>query len=246
MVFHALDDQKQLVQAEDAKRESEYHCLECKEIMILKRGKIIRPHFSHKADNNKSCSNSEGESYQHNFSKYKLKELLENERKIKIRKSSSCLCGYSKRNKIDIILLKPEWEIKVEYLFDEKYHADVAVLENDTIKYIFEIYYKHKTINPRPGEWYEISAEEILESKEIFNCIRERKHECDTCKLSKYNYNIVPLTWKYGIERGWKQNIFCLSCRRTTYAPIFNKSLNRYLPLCMTCNKHNFMKKLNS
>ncbi len=95
-----------------------------------------------------------------------MKNLLENKHcNINIlRRCSGC------KSEQDLKLDLKDTKILIEYRFkhfDSDKIADVACLDlEDKIKYVFEICYKHKTLNgTRPEPWFEFDAEELLECK---------------------------------------------------------------------------------
>jgi len=67
----------------------------------------------------------------------------------------------------------------------KRYSADVALLEGDEIKLVWEVYWTHATTRPAHDyPWVETCAEDILEAGSdgplIFKCLRQ--HRCDSCK----------------------------------------------------------------
>jgi hypothetical protein len=66
----------------------------------------------------------------------------------------------------------------------KRYSADVALLENDEIKLIWEVYWTHATTRPAHDyPWVETCAQDILEAGSdgplTFKCLRQ--HRCDSC-----------------------------------------------------------------
>ena len=173
-----------------ATKNNKYSCPDCKRDVILKKGDIKAHHFSHKASENPCRNyNNPGESQIHKDAKLLLKSLLENKKNLCFKRN--CICC----NMDDLIDTINEYSdtVKIinEYRFnfnDSNKSADVAYLENDTLKYIFEICYRHKTLTEnRPEPWYEINAEElqnnidIINNKDVINIVCNRKYKCNGC-----------------------------------------------------------------
>jgi hypothetical protein len=176
-----------------ANKNDEYICPDCDNDLIIKKGDIRKHHFAHKRDDSK-CTyyNHPTESQIHKDAKMLLKSLFENKNTIRIIKK----CVYNKCNVYtEIEKLNDNSSIELEYEFEyngKKKIADVAYIENDKLKYIFEICYTHKTdINARPEPWFEIDAvnlintinNEVNEYKDIY-CIRE--YLCYNCAEKKF------------------------------------------------------------
>ena len=180
-----------------ASKKNKYKCPDCEKVVIFRNGKIKQPHFAHYKSNN-PCSYYEkpNESQIHKDAKLLIKTLLDNKRSINIyRKCKKCdeypedfLNIRSQEYTDNMIAI-------IEYKFNynnSKRSADVAVVENDKIKFIFEICYKNKTKEEnRPEPWFEINAETLInetncgeninEEGEIeIECIRDYK--CICCK----------------------------------------------------------------
>jgi len=134
---------------------------------------------------------------------------------------------------------------------NNKYIADVALLNNGKVRYIFEIKHTHTTTNfTRPEPWFEITTEEIFKAEELLknpeddnylgekyflSCIRDSKNRlCNNCRIYKEDWvqNLPRLTKKYGMERGWKQDKPCIKCKRESYNPVFVKG---YFQICKIC-----------
>ena len=173
-----------------AEKINKYMCPDCNKDVILKKGSIRIHHFAHyKSENPCKYYEHPGESQIHKDAKMAFKTILDKEIKINLLRK----CNYCKNNCKHIIEKKTDNSIiQLEYGFifnDSHKKADIAYLEGDTLKYIFEICYKHKTIaTNRPEPWFEINAEKILEdinkSEYLDNtiqleCIRNEK--CNDC-----------------------------------------------------------------
>lgn len=187
----------QIVLAKNASKNEEYICIGCKEELIFKKGDVRIPHFSHKPNINCSFfNNSNGEESQiHKTAKNLLKNILENKKQLFIsKKCSECCCECDE----DIIIIDDDCCVELEYNFNYNGSriADVAYLINNNIKYIFEIFYTHQTMEEnRPEPWYEFNALELIElynkyflsESSFFNLNCTKKYLCNNC----INFNDV-------------------------------------------------------
>lgn len=188
-----------------ANKINKYKCPSCEKDVIFKNGKIKQPHFAHyKSDNPCYYYDKPNETQIHKDAKLLMKSLLDNKKNIFIeRQCNYCDTNgrpfnYSDEHEIFSNEYTENTKAYIEYKF--KYNnsnksADVALVENDKIKYIFEICHKNKTLeNNRPEPWFEIKAEclinkinsgEIIDEEgNIFlECIRYYK--CDSCKYKE-------------------------------------------------------------
>ena len=151
-----------------ANKTDKYVCPNCNEDVMFKKGLIKIPHFAHYKDNDNKCDyyNNPCESQIHKDAKFLLQFLLQNNYNITIYRE--CInCNNTKNfiiNNNEVI----NKEIITEYRFNYQglKIADVAYIENKTLKYIFEIYNKHKTIETietsRPEPWFEINTTDLL------------------------------------------------------------------------------------
>ena len=151
------------VNPDDAIRDEQYICPECKEPVIFKKGSIIRPYFSHKA--NTQCTNYTNESHEHLVGKEVLKQLLENGIPILIsRTCDDCKIDY----RCDIGQTDSGDKIVDEYHFihdGQDRYADLAwVQSNGHIDYIFEICKTNPThFDNRPEPWFEFKSKSLYD-----------------------------------------------------------------------------------
>jgi hypothetical protein len=158
-----------------ADKKNKYECPECKKDVIFKKGPIIRPYFAHKQSTS-PCYYYENpnETQIHKDAKLLLKSLLDNKKSIWIdRNCNNCFqgkyigCGgYMNIVEINNDFYNENMKAVVEHRFNynnSNKSADVALLENNEIKFIFEICYKNKTKEEnRPEPWVEIDAEYLI------------------------------------------------------------------------------------
>jgi hypothetical protein len=122
-----------------------------------------------------------------------MKSLLDNKKNISIHRS----CNYCKQPNyvyLEKICYNENTFAIIEYKFNynnSSRSADVALMENNIIKYIFEICYKNKTKEEnRPEPWIEINATdlinqinsgEIIDKEGNINIKCTRDHKCNEC-----------------------------------------------------------------
>ena len=190
-----------------ANKINKYKCPFCEKNVIFRNGKIKQPHFAHYKSNN-HCSYYEkpNETQIHKDAKLLMKTLLDNKNKILFyRECYECLLEENTifEYKITDNDYNKNTIASMEYRFNynnSNRSADVVLVENKNIKYIFEICYKNKTKEEnRPEPWFEIKAETLInetnsgkninEEGEIeIECIRHYK--CDYCKeIIEYERN---------------------------------------------------------
>jgi hypothetical protein len=187
-----------------ANKTNKYKCPFCEKDIIFKNGKIKQPHFAHYKSNN-PCSYYEkpNETQIHKDAKLLMKNLLDNKREINFYRK----CYYCHKSREYLLnITGKEYNDNVTSVIEYRFNynesnrsADVALLQNKEIKYIFEIKYKNKTSEEnRPEPWFEIQAETLInETNECKNtnekgeieieCIRDYK--CILCK-NKEQYEI--------------------------------------------------------
>jgi hypothetical protein len=181
-------------QPADADAAKNYKCMECDQRVIPRKGQIRRPHFAHYAPTN-TCTYYEhpNESQLHKDSKYKLAEWLSNCRPITLFwmcikcESGGGIPGAMSGGEI-IVKYEDGDESVVEYRDPNgKYVADVALLNNGNIRYIFEVKHTHATTTTvRPDPWFEISTGEIQEitaedNNVMLECIRQNRAISPDC-----------------------------------------------------------------
>lgn len=178
-----------------ANKINKYKCPFCEKNVIFRNGKIKQPHFAHnKSDNHCSYYEKPNETQIHKDAKLLMKTLLDNKNKILFyRKCYDCLLNTIFEYKIADNDYNENTLAYIEYRFNynnSNRSADVALVENEDIKYIFEICHKNKTKEEnRPEPWFEINSEKLINNinfaKNMNNEIRIeciRDYKCDFCK----------------------------------------------------------------
>lgn len=196
------------------KGKNKYICPSCEKDVIFRNGKIKKPHFAHnKSDNPCHYYDKPSETQIHKEAKLLMKSLLDNKKHISIHRS----CNYCKQrncssseviNHISNDDYTDNTTAVIEYKFyfnNSNRSADIAFVENDNIKYIFEICYKNKTREEnRPEPWVEINAEELINKINseqitddydniIIECIRNYK--CNECIEYEENENVKRILY---------------------------------------------------
>ena len=219
----------------------EYSCPDCHKSVIFKKGEIKRPHFAHKVDTTQGgCNfyNHPGESDLHLMVKYMIADFLEKKTLKEVYWECSGCNTMSVGSGFSYdIQYETGDKVVIEYK-GEGYVADVAVLNNEKVKYIFEICNTHKTTTKRPEPWFEINAKEFLEfiqedeiMKESVCCMRT--HFCNPCNATRNNE-----VWIFNIDK-WKKGDKCLMCDRIITGPLFHRCKRQ---LCMGCWRYDFDK----
>ena len=241
-----------------ANKVDKYICPECNKDVIFRHGEINIPHFAHAKDNQK-CNyyDKPSETQIHKDAKMLLKKILKNKQNIKfIRKCNNGCCI----KKYKIQYLSDTIEILLEYKFNfnnSNKIADVAYINNNEIKCLFEICHTNKTKeNDRPEPWFEINATELIKqindidnNKIKINCIRKnincKKYETPEEKIKELTdtydlreTKVIPVLYKKnGAEHYWKQNLKCTICGRHKYSPYFY--LYKFYAICTMCFNQN-------
>jgi methyltransferase-like protein len=174
-----------------ASKTNKYKCPHCNRCVIFKKGKIKQPHFAHyKSENPCHYYDRPNEDQIHKDGKSLMRTLLTNKHNICFyRKCSSCHEQLQHHITFDHYTNSEAVE---EYRFDHnnsnRRKADVALLQNGIMTFIFEIYHTSRTEKEnRPEPWVEIDAENLIT---IINTIREnnviqieciRYYTCESC-----------------------------------------------------------------
>jgi ssDNA-binding Zn-finger/Zn-ribbon topoisomerase 1 len=138
--------------ADVALKKYKYSCPECSSELILRQGIKNVSHFAHKSLSNCCYYDRQGETALHHNAKYLLKNKLDNKQELIFnRKCESCNNNMQYQIKYDDNSIA-----KVEYGFKHlsyQYFADVALITDDKIEYIFEILATHKTLECNRHCW---------------------------------------------------------------------------------------------
>jgi hypothetical protein len=150
-----------------AKKGNKYICPECKRDVNFCKGKIKQPYFAHKRSESPCYYyDRPNESQIHKDAKQLLHKLLTNKTPMNFynicEECDDKMYGCCELNENCYETTEPIIEYKFEYSNSNK-SADVALVKENSIIYIFEICYKNKTReNARPEPWVEINAEDFI------------------------------------------------------------------------------------
>jgi hypothetical protein len=238
-----------------ATKDKQYKCIDCENHVILRKGDIRVPHFAHYTQTSR-CSYYEhpNETQLHKDAKFLMGQLLKDKRNIYFyRLCSECNWdGYFQGE--PSINYKDGDEVIIEYRDkNNKYIADVAIVNNGEVRYIIEIKVSHETkTNVRPEPWYEVDARDLIDivnesDKEVkeglctddiiwFHCIR--KNIVFRCYGSFcYKEQFVRLIHRYDKEN--KDNS-CILCKNIDYEPLNDGDTGKFgstgkLRICYPC-----------
>jgi hypothetical protein len=238
----------------NASKDKTYKCVDCSQRVLLRKGTIRRAHFSHYSPTN-TCSYYEhpNESQMHKDAKYKLAERLNN--KFPITINNFCpKCGIYPTIIDDLQIEYADGDAAVVEYRDpsNKWVADVALVNNGKIRYIFEIKHTHATItNARPEPWFEFTTKEIFEEEErlfkndpadglgqeyFLQCTRTSKNRyCDDCRILTYAWvdKLPRLSRRENMTGMWAQEKPCIICKREKYRPVFVRGPRQICKLCL-------------
>lgn len=203
-----------------ANKIDKYSCPDCYRDLVLCRGPKVKPYFRHRSEKiNKENEcvryNNPTETEIHKDAKLLIKQLIDKKKSIIINK---CCERCNKTTKYNIEELSDNSEVKLEYSFmycDNIKIADVVYLQDNKIKYIFEICNTHKTLNEdRPEPWFELDANTVINTLNEqekdnyeFTCIR--CDECESClekRIEEICVNDINTLVRYRLGQFIKNN----------------------------------------
>ena len=243
----------------EALKGKEYKCVDCDERVILRKGTVRRPHFAHYAATNCEYYDHPNESQIHKDAKMLMAKLLTEKRSIQFCWDCdyegcnvySDTCAFSE---VPTIIYKDGDEVVVEYRSkDNKWVADVALVNNGEPRYIIEILNTHRTTTPRPEPWFEVDALRLIE--QVNERYSESKHKYDLTVNDSYiigchrtdivRYCYGSFCWKESWTKkipGYDENLFgnaCILCKTTKYEPVCDgdtgKFQNGFIKVCVNC-----------
>jgi len=180
-----------------ASKENEYYCPDCKKPVMLRKGAILKPHFSHyKSTDPCNHYNHPGESQIHRHAKEVFKHTYE--AGVSILFNRLCpSCNMTVANPLPPLTAA---EVRLEHKFymdSGPKQADIAIIQEDNPRpaslFIVEICHTHKTKEgDRPEPWIELNATEcirLLDTADVsgsvaLNCLRSKT--CTHCMDKQY------------------------------------------------------------
>ena len=247
----------------EANKTNSYICIDCSGKVILRKGEIRRAHFSHYLQS-APCTyyDHPNESQIHKDAKLLMAQMLKDKGKIQFCWECCyppCYNTWSGSNafsEVPNITYKDGDEVIVEYRDkDNRFVADVAVINNNDIRYIIEIKHTHKTTTWRPEPWYEVDATHFIEainnykSEQItenytddekrniiyeIGCIRPLKRYCygSFCYKEKWVWKIPHFDSKL-------LNNSCILCNTKDYIDVSDVSTSKFtngaIRVCIDC-----------
>lgn len=188
-----------------ALKTDKYKCVECRKNVILKKGQIKRAHFAHYAQSN-VCNyyDRPNEAQIHKDAKLLMVKLLTD----KVLLQFCWDCDYCIKYPESFPEIENSYRYYGPFYYNQpfpdldtpsieykdgdevitefrdknnKWVADVALVNNGEVRYIFEIKNTHATItNCRPEPWYEVKADNFINKvNEIMGRTGEEKYEKD-------------------------------------------------------------------
>jgi hypothetical protein len=255
-------DNNEYVLPYKAEKNKNYKCIGCQQKLILKKGNIRKCHFAHYSETNCFYFEHPNESELHKEAKHKLASWLKQQKKIYIfmeccqTKYDGNKCGYEADE--PTIEYEENDKVEIEYRdINNKYVADIAVINNNKVKYIFEIKNTHATITDvRPEPWFEIDALEIIKHKDIedvyLTCIRDNKNRyCCVCRIldEEWVNNLPRLYTKPGVYTqtgygtAWCQESPCIKCGTIAYNGVFVRGYRQLCEYCLLEHKEELKKE---
>ena len=223
-----------------------YKCLDCSKPVILRKGTIRKPHFAHYAQTN-VCSyyDHPNESQIHKDAKMLMAKLLTEKKRIQfVWKCDYAPCYEtlsinSAFQEVPTIEYKEGDDVKIEYRDTEnKWVADVAIVNNGVVRYIIEIKNTHATTTARPEPWFEVNAIDLIQDINELNAEHPSEPEIDEYKTQEdYIYLI-------GCERTdiirYCYGSFCYKEHWVDKIPGYNKKLTMVPNNCILCNTKDY------
>jgi len=253
----AIDTEtNEYVLPDKAQKIKNYKCADCDNKVILKKGEIRRVHFAHKVQTEK-CTYYEhpNETQIHKDAKLLMAKLLKDKALLwfyweecsNINKYGKKCTAYSPfYDQLDpSVFYKDGDEVVIEYRDkNNRYVADVALINNGEPRYIFEIKNTHATKTHRPEPWFEIDAEYLIRKiNELMSRTGEDEYTKDTLiEIKCIRNNIIRRCYgSFCQDEKWVENIKyhkhnlvnnCVLCNKEEYD---GPSYPSHIRVCWDC-----------
>ena len=215
-----LDGDSQLIHANDASREGDYFCPACEQRLLLRRGKIMTPHFAHKSKS--GCS---GETIKHHVAKRLISDVIAswktgetNAPKIGVH------CQHDWCNETKWMPIPQEVSSAILELSISEYRVDVALMSGETPIAAIEIQASHPVDNTKakqlPIPFIEVDADAVIDNPMELISIRDtlKRHTCVKCRDTKAKFDELARAllkptglhtlptkyYRYGLHQCWK------------------------------------------
>lgn len=199
----ALDEFNLVVSPEIADKKNKYFCPSCSDLLTLRKGKIKKTHFSHKASD--TCSQ---ETIIHQLAKFliiqRIKEWKEGKGNVPIikRKCPDCEAYIKQKlpDKVDSAV--------AERKLGSGYIVDVAIIVDQDIVAAVEIKVHHAVDEEKKNNigipFVELLGEEVIDNPLVWNAITDKfkKFRCKKCDeyTSEYNEKIKLISQQTMVE----------------------------------------------
>jgi hypothetical protein len=144
----------------------DYKCIDCDKKVILRKGSVRKAHFAHYAQTN-TCHyyDHPNESQIHKDAKMLMAQLLKDKKQILFKWDCKNCCEEDFCSNDDSTIINKDGdEVFTEYRSkDNKWIADVAIINNNEPRYIIEIKHTHVTVTKRPEPWFEVDATKFIQ-----------------------------------------------------------------------------------
>ena len=237
-----------------------YKCNDCENRVILRKGSLRKPHFAHYSQTN-TCGyyDKPSESQVHKDAKALMKKMLLEKNAIQFIWNCDYPQCHNTRSNCYIfqdspsIVYKEGDEVVLEYRDkDNKWVADVAVINDGEVRYIIEIKHTHQTNLGRPEPWFEVDASSFIQSineqiddakKEGFLDVWTYSIKCERQNIKRYCYGsfCYKESWVKRIP-GYNtdlRNKNCLLCGTNDYEPIEDGCTGKFqsggIKICFDC-----------
>lgn len=169
-IVHALDEYGMLVHPSNAMKNTMYKCIGCGAEVYVRSGDVNAPHFAHFP--NSVCNIGEGEI--HKYAKLRIRDHINSNNYLEY--TSKCVKCSNVFTNTTFPNGKAVDEWRMTTFDDRTIIPDVAVLDNDQVVFIVEIYNTHHQDN-RPEPWIELNVWDVINGT-IHNI---RDSLCDQC-----------------------------------------------------------------
>lgn len=193
----ALDESSRIVDPDAANKDTAYYCPSCGDSLVLRKGQVKKPHFSHKVSD--SCSQ---ETVIHKLAKFliiqNIKDWKVGQGDVPLMKRKCPDCGEEHVQ---------EFPDKVDSAVDEVrlesgYVADVGIYSNQKIVAAIEIKVYHQVSDVKKTNigipFIELLGEQVIENPAEWNPVIDmfKPFKCSKCDqaLKKYNEKLVQIS----------------------------------------------------